>query len=245
MPTSTQRFTRELRTRALHRRSHEHVTAARHAASLIFLAMAKSEIDDIFASASSSKAKAKGKGKTSLAENAKLPAASTSAPVTSSTSKKHKKKRKRAQADDAASTPAPAPAEVQDAPKRAAPETVVDPSTRPLTKKPKTDNSGKPSSSSSALKKPSRKAKPSQDDDELFKDSRGTSSRRKTEEGFTIFKEADLGIDPEAGGTPLSCFSNPSTPVSILGKFSLVFPLFSALSKPPEPLKLRIEEVNV
>lgn len=29
---------------------------------------------------------------------------------------------------------------------------------------------------------------------------------RKTEEGFLIFKEAELGINPEAGGTPLCPF---------------------------------------
>jgi hypothetical protein len=29
---------------------------------------------------------------------------------------------------------------------------------------------------------------------------------RKTEEGFLIYKEAELDIDPEAGGTPLCPF---------------------------------------
>jgi hypothetical protein len=29
---------------------------------------------------------------------------------------------------------------------------------------------------------------------------------KRTEEGFFVFKEAELGIDPEAGGTPLCPF---------------------------------------
>lgn len=36
--------------------------------------------------------------------------------------------------------------------------------------------------------------------------SRADTSGRQTEEGFFIFKEAELGIDPEAGGTPLCPF---------------------------------------
>lgn len=66
------------------------------------------------------------------------------------------------------------------------------------------------------------------EEDEMFADSRGTGPResrlslsncsarvisalcvpagRKTEEGFLIYKEAELQIDPEAGGTPLCPF---------------------------------------
>ncbi|WWC71670.1 uncharacterized protein I206_105628 [Kwoniella pini CBS 10737] len=43
-------------------------------------------------------------------------------------------------------------------------------------------------------------------DDALFADSRGLGTGRKTEEGFTIYKEVDLQIDPTAGGTPLCPF---------------------------------------
>ncbi|KAJ9121062.1 hypothetical protein QFC24_005043 [Naganishia onofrii] len=41
------------------------------------------------------------------------------------------------------------------------------------------------------------------DDEEerMFRDSRGDGPRRKTEEGFFIFKEAELNIRPESGGT--------------------------------------------
>ncbi|KAJ9120082.1 hypothetical protein QFC22_002980 [Naganishia vaughanmartiniae] len=40
------------------------------------------------------------------------------------------------------------------------------------------------------------------DDEEerMFRDSRGDGPRRKTEEGFFIFKEAELNIRPESGG---------------------------------------------
>ncbi|KAK8854874.1 hypothetical protein IAR55_003613 [Kwoniella newhampshirensis] len=44
------------------------------------------------------------------------------------------------------------------------------------------------------------------EEDEMFRDSRGEGPRRKTEEGFLIYKEAELKIDPEAGGTPLCPF---------------------------------------
>ncbi|GFZ49412.1 hypothetical protein JCM24511_07532 [Saitozyma sp. JCM 24511] len=54
-----------------------------------------------------------------------------------------------------------------------------------------------------AGKKRDRKA---DEDDEAFRDSRGDGPRRKTEEGFLIYKEAELKIDPEAGGTPLCPF---------------------------------------
>jgi hypothetical protein len=39
-----------------------------------------------------------------------------------------------------------------------------------------------------------------------FKDSRGASSRRKTEEGWLVYKEDELGIGDEGGDTPLCPF---------------------------------------
>ncbi|KAI6133203.1 hypothetical protein EDD16DRAFT_1734744 [Pisolithus croceorrhizus] len=73
------------------------------------------------------------------------------------------------------------------------PETVVDPSSRHRPpKRQKTDGQ-------SALPK---KSSPRHDDDR-FKDSRGTGSRRKTEEGYSVYKEDELGIGNEGGGAPL------------------------------------------
>ncbi|KIM67173.1 hypothetical protein SCLCIDRAFT_1210667 [Scleroderma citrinum Foug A] len=43
-------------------------------------------------------------------------------------------------------------------------------------------------------------------DDERFKDSRGTSHRSKTEEGYVIYREDELGISNEGGDTPLCPF---------------------------------------
>ncbi|WWC90817.1 uncharacterized protein L201_005754 [Kwoniella dendrophila CBS 6074] len=51
-----------------------------------------------------------------------------------------------------------------------------------------------------------KKSNKDKEDDEAFADSRGTGPRRKTEEGFLIYKEAELAIDPTAGGTPLCPF---------------------------------------
>ncbi|KAJ7102130.1 hypothetical protein B0H15DRAFT_813301 [Mycena belliarum] len=71
--------------------------------------------------------------------------------------------------------------------KRPAPETFVDASaTRaPPQKRAKVD---KPVASSS------------KEDTERFKDSRGSGPRRKTEEGWSIYKEAELGIVDAGGG---------------------------------------------
>jgi hypothetical protein len=61
------------------------------------------------------------------------------------------------------------------------------------------------------------------EEDKAFRDSRGDVDRelsehccyrdfqltfpgKRTEEGYLVFKEAELGIDPEAGGTPLCPF---------------------------------------
>ncbi|KAH8835199.1 DUF1764-domain-containing protein, partial [Flagelloscypha sp. PMI_526] len=63
---------------------------------------------------------------------------------------------------------------------------------------------GKPSKNL-AKSKPEKKTKLAKNDTP-FADSRGTSSRRTTEEGWSIYKEADLGIDPEQGDTPLCPF---------------------------------------
>ncbi|CAK9782865.1 DUF1764-domain-containing protein [Cutaneotrichosporon oleaginosum] len=44
------------------------------------------------------------------------------------------------------------------------------------------------------------------EEDRMWRDSRGDADRKRTEEGYFVFKEAELGIDPEAGGTPLCPF---------------------------------------
>lgn len=110
--------------------------------------MPKSEIDDIFAS----------KGKRKLAQPI---ASSSTAPPPPTKSKKNKKKRK---------TPAPH-AESPSSPKRPAPETVVDPSTGGDSQPPpKRRKSVKPIETPAAKDKKNRPA----EDDERFKDSRGT-----------------------------------------------------------------------
>ncbi|EIW67339.1 hypothetical protein TREMEDRAFT_64590 [Tremella mesenterica DSM 1558] len=49
-----------------------------------------------------------------------------------------------------------------------------------------------------------KKRRKENEEDEIFRDSKGI--RRKTEEGFLIYKESELGIDPTSGGTPLCPF---------------------------------------
>ncbi|KAJ7786104.1 hypothetical protein B0H16DRAFT_1489166 [Mycena metata] len=113
---------------------------------------------------------------------AKRPVASTSALVPP---KKKKQKTKEKQPPEKTAPVA------SSSTKRPAPETIIDPSTRaPPQKKPKVD-----------------KPIPADNDDtERFKDSRGSGPRRKTEEGWSIYKEDELGIGDEGGDTPLCPF---------------------------------------
>ncbi|KAJ7169684.1 hypothetical protein C8R46DRAFT_1089652 [Mycena filopes] len=117
---------------------------------------------------------------------AKRPIASTSTlpPQKTTSSKKKKEKTKEKQA------PESAPA-ASSSKKRPAPETIIDPSTRP------------PPPKKTKVDKPIPADK---DDTERFKDSRGSGPRRKTEEGFLIYKEDELGIGDEGGQTDLCPF---------------------------------------
>ncbi|KAI0048348.1 DUF1764-domain-containing protein [Auriscalpium vulgare] len=113
------------------------------------------------------------------------------------TKKKKDKKRKRLTADpDPVSTAPTASASA------VVPETVVDPSVA-ASRAPSQPEKRK--RSKAEVPSPAKKVKHSEDE-ARFKDSRGTGPRRKTEEGFSIFKEDELDIRPEAGGTPLCPF---------------------------------------
>ncbi|GMK59155.1 hypothetical protein CspeluHIS016_0701700 [Cutaneotrichosporon spelunceum] len=53
---------------------------------------------------------------------------------------------------------------------------------------------------------PGKRDRKEVEEDRLWRDSRGDGDRKRTEEGYLVFKEAELGIDPEVGGTPLCPF---------------------------------------
>ncbi|KAH9898545.1 hypothetical protein C8Q73DRAFT_685183 [Cubamyces lactineus] len=155
--------------------------------------MPASEIDEIFAS----------KGK---AFSAALPAASSSSPSQPADKKKKKKKDKSAKRkrDDAdAGVDAEEAAAPSKPVKRKVPETVFDPSAAlPSAKESKTRKADKSAPAAAKLKKP----KLDREEEQRFKDSRGTGPRRKTEEGFAIYKEDELGITDQGGDTPLCPF---------------------------------------
>ncbi|TCD66379.1 hypothetical protein EIP91_001428 [Steccherinum ochraceum] len=148
------------------------------------------DIDAIFASS---------KGKAKLTSQ---PAASSSNPSKPLADAKKKKKTTKTKADaqphqkkrrceDDAEVPAlggdPSPSVTTKKPKVA--ETVVDPSLR--------------ATASSQSEKPvKRRTK----DEKQFKDSRGNGPRRKTEEGFLVYKEDELGITDQGGDTHLCPF---------------------------------------
>ncbi|RDB28914.1 Uncharacterized protein C6G9.01c [Hypsizygus marmoreus] len=137
-----------------------------------------SEIDDIFSS------RAKAKIVQAVASTSSLP----------EKKKKHKdKKRKREPVDDP-------PASLSKS--RPLPETVIDTSALVLNgKRQKTDRGG----ATAKAVQPSMKH-PDRADESRFKDSRGSGPRKKTEEGWAIYKEDELGIRDEGGETPLCPF---------------------------------------
>ncbi|GJE86010.1 DUF1764 domain-containing protein [Phanerochaete sordida] len=147
--------------------------------------MPASEIDDIFASKKQGAA-------------AKPVAGPSSSKAPAKQEKKSSKKRKR----EAAGKSAAGEQSAEQPAKKRVPETVVDPSLQLVASSAKRSKQPKAERPAEAQKK----AKVSREDEERFKDSRGTGPRRKTEEGFFIFKEDELGINPESGETPLCPF---------------------------------------
>ncbi|KIP12592.1 hypothetical protein PHLGIDRAFT_61567 [Phlebiopsis gigantea 11061_1 CR5-6] len=143
--------------------------------------MPRSEIDDIFA-----------------ASNASV---STPAPSTPLVPEKKKKKTKKRKRDDEEKSAAPSETAAQPQSKRKVPETVLDPSVYPT---PAQARSTKPQKSQRPDIK--KKSRGDREDEERFKDSRGTGPRRKTEEGFLVYKEDELGITDQGGDTPLCPF---------------------------------------
>ncbi|KJA29277.1 hypothetical protein HYPSUDRAFT_211173 [Hypholoma sublateritium FD-334 SS-4] len=148
-----------------------------------------SEIDDIFSG------KAKGKAPAPTGK-----AVSSTNPSPNKDKKKQKKKKKKTAPAPHADVPTDVAPIASSSKKRPAPETVVDTSRHLLApaKRRKVDPVRDDSKVSST-----RPKKGIVDPDTLFKDSRGTSDRRKTEEGWSVYKEDELGIGDEGGGEQL------------------------------------------
>ncbi|KAH7883724.1 DUF1764-domain-containing protein [Phlebopus sp. FC_14] len=138
--------------------------------------MPASEIDDIFANKPQAKA---------------VPPAHVAASVPS-------RKRKRGKKLSAViQDTAPSSVEAKPSKKCSIPETVVDPSAQSVSiKRHKSDTSRRPNSS----------VVDSRREERLFRDSRGTAPRRKTDDGYSIYKEDELGISSAGGDTPLCPF---------------------------------------
>ncbi|KAF8167957.1 hypothetical protein B0H34DRAFT_792623 [Crassisporium funariophilum] len=88
--------------------------------------------------------------------------------------------------------------------KRPLPETVVDTSARLAA--PSKRHKGEPAREEASNLKSSKSAKHFAKKNADFQDSRGTSDRRKTEEGWSVYKEDELGIGDQGGDTPLCPF---------------------------------------
>jgi len=148
--------------------------------------MPASEIDDIFASS-------KGKAR---APHPPQPSTSTALPPKKKKSKVLKRRRDVDDEDELDSQP-------KTLTKSRVPETIVDPS-EGLTAS--NSNHPQPPKVSQSTKAPPKKRKVEREAEQRFKDSRGSGSRRKTEEGFAIYKEDELGITAVGGDTPLCPF---------------------------------------
>ncbi|KAH8108284.1 DUF1764-domain-containing protein [Phellopilus nigrolimitatus] len=176
--------------------------------------MPASEIDDIFSGRVSKVAVAssgKGKGK----------AVPNSTP-TQSTKKSKKRKRREGEGEpgaDAVIDKASSSSSSKVSKKKKNPKdgTIVDGDVAKKVKRPRVvetvrDPSAAPSVpqktpvSSSATKSKTKKGAGPDGERVRFTDSRGTGPRRKTEEGFSVFKEDELGIGDEGGDTPLCPF---------------------------------------
>lgn len=143
--------------------------------------MPTSEIDDIFAA----------KGKAKAIELTPLP----------SVKKEKKKKRKDRPTTSDETKEISRSSEPKTLKKRPLPETVVDSSFKSCSssKRPKLD--APVSSQREKVYHETRK-----DDEDRFKDSRGSGPRRKTDDGLNIYKEDELGISNVGGDTPLCPF---------------------------------------
>ncbi|KAG1881825.1 hypothetical protein C8R48DRAFT_682398 [Suillus tomentosus] len=142
--------------------------------------MPTSEIDDIFAA----------KGKAKAVELAPLP----------SVKKEKTKKRKDRPTTSDETKEISRSSEPKTLKKRPLPETVVDPSFKSSSSS-KRLKSDAPVSSQREKVYETRK-----DDEDRFKDSRGSGPRRKTDDGLNIYKEDELGISNTGGDTPLCPF---------------------------------------
>ncbi|KAG1757420.1 hypothetical protein EDB19DRAFT_1657375 [Suillus lakei] len=145
--------------------------------------MPTSEIDDIFAA----------KGKAKAIELAPLPS------VMEKKAKKKKRKDRPSTSDETKEINRSSNSKTLK--KRPLPETVVDPSFKASSssKRPKLD-----ASASSQREKTTHETR--KEDEDRFKDSRGSGPRRKTDDGFNIYKEDELGISNAGGDTPLCPF---------------------------------------
>ncbi|KAF8973885.1 hypothetical protein BDZ97DRAFT_1777382 [Flammula alnicola] len=149
---------------------------------------AMSEIDDIFA----------GKAKGKLPSSPLKVASSSSHPPLKKDKKKKRKTKLDVVPDDPNLHTRDASAVVSSSKKRPPPETVVDTSHR--LSGPSKRRKGEQAPDDSKPLKSGKSSKKSVNDDVAFKDSRGSSDRRKTEEGWIVYKEDELGIGDEGGG---------------------------------------------
>jgi len=170
-----------------------------------------SEIDDIFAGKAPKPGKAEAPNATAGPSSERVAKVAASKGATEGVKKKKKKLKGPAAVERPEQAPAPAPSESaangdSKPPKRPA-ETVLDPSIPQPAKKPKVTHD-RPLAAAAALSKSNPKKRKAEVDEEerAFRDSRGREPRRKTEEGWNVYKEDELGISGAGGDTPLCPF---------------------------------------
>jgi len=163
-----------------------------------------SEIDDIFA----------GKAGAPKAMKSSAAVAGPSSDKLTNAASPMKKRKKQSKASNEGEVGSEAPKPLPSAsaldgvtqPKKRPAETILDPSLPQPSKKVKVIDDRPLAKAASAVKsKQKRKAEPD-GEERAFRDSRGQEPRKKTEEGWNIYKEDELGIKETGGDTPLCPF---------------------------------------
>jgi len=175
--------------------------------------MAASEIDEIFALRGKSKGKAKADPPSEPIQN--------TLPLTGEKNKRKKKKDKKRKLDEVDESGVRDHDDGALAKAEASSKTTSDRPDQPNTKRRKivevvhakdpglTSSPPRPPPAGASGKEKAKGTKKGVDvveEEARFKDSRGTGPRKKTEEGWSVYKEDELGINADAGDTSLCPF---------------------------------------
>ncbi|KZP01793.1 DUF1764-domain-containing protein [Calocera viscosa TUFC12733] len=169
-----------------------------------------SEIDDIFAGKTAAGKPSKASAPATVGPSSDKAANVPNTDIAGGVKKKKKKVKTSFIGDTASEASKPAPADpIDDAdakPKKRPAETIVDPSLPKTAKKVKVFDDRALAKVAGVVKARAKRKVELDEEERAFRDSRGKEPRRKTEEGWNIYKEDELGMTKAGGDTPLCPF---------------------------------------